>query len=209
MMDMSSSTVAAAPSGLPALLPAPRTMLRDVLYLAPAMAIGIASFSVLVSALAVTASLIVFVVGIPLLIATLELARWFALLERRRAAWLLERAIPDPERRPSGGLLTRARTMATDGAAWRDVAWGLVLMPVGIAATTAALTLWGTALGLITTPAWWWAVPADGSPEALNGHGIGPNLLRVAIGVVLIGVAAWTSRGLAAGCARLTRWAIG
>jgi hypothetical protein len=194
----------------PRLLPAPRVMVRDVAYLAPAMAIGIASFTVVVTGLALALGLAVTVVGVAFLVATLYLARGLGVVERRRAAWLLETPIPDPERAWTGGPIAIVKAAATDRSAWRDAFWALMLMPVGVAVTTAGLTLWATALGMISAPAWWWAIPTDGSgPEALNGHGLGPSLLRVAIGVALVPVAAWTCRGLAAGTARLTRAAIG
>jgi small-conductance mechanosensitive channel len=201
---------APAAARAPRLLPAPRVMVRDVAYLAPAMAIGIASFTVVVTGLALAAGLLITVVGVAVLVATLYAARGLGMLERRRAAWLLEAPIPDPERAWTGGPVAIVKAAVTDRAAWRDALWSLALMPVGIAVTTVGLTLWATALGLVSSPAWWWALPDDGSsPEALNGHGLGPTMLRLAIGVALVPVSAWACRALAASTARLTRAAIG
>jgi hypothetical protein len=56
-----------------------------------------------------------------------------------------------------------------------------------------------------------WSIPEDDDrPEGwaldvLNSHAVGPSIGRVALGIVLIPVAAWTCRALADALARAAR----
>ena len=72
------------------------------------------------------------------------------------------------------------------------------------------MTLWGTAVGLITQPLWYWAVPNDSDTDNatlkfLDSHAAGPQAARVAAGLVLIPVAIYACRALADGTARAAR----
>jgi hypothetical protein len=99
----------------------------------------------------------------------------------------------------------------TDPGAWRDVLWAVVLMPIGIATFTIAVTVWSAALGLLTSPLWYWALPDDNDDTIplLDSTGAGWSLLRVLIGLVLVPVAIAVCRGLAHGHARATAVAVG
>jgi hypothetical protein len=184
---------------------------REFAYLVAALPLGILTFTVAVSGLSLAVGLAITLLGIPVLFATLIASRWFATLERRRAGWLLNRRIPSPERPWGGGLWARSRAAATDPAAWRDTAWSLLLLPIGIATATIAITLWATALGFLTSPLWYWALPpSDGATIPLiDDTSVGYALLRAALGVVLLPVVALVCRGLATGTARLARMILG
>jgi hypothetical protein len=149
-------------------------------------------------------------VGITILLSTFLLARGLAQIERRRAALALDAPVRGRERRLEGSTMDRARTLATDPASWRDVLWGLLVLPVGTAGFTLAVALWSTALGLATSPIYWWALGEEEGDLALfDDPGLGYSALRVLIGIALIPVAAWLSRAAAAGSARLARALLG
>jgi hypothetical protein len=207
----SSPTSSLAPTSAFRLLPDAGTMGRDALYLLAGLPAGIVTFSVLVTGLSLAAGLAITLLGIPVLLATLYAARAMGDAERWRAGWVLGTPIQRADRPWRGGLWTRFTTSATDAGAWRDTVHGLLLMPLGVLGFTVAVTVWSTALGMATSPAWMWAVPEDDDRpdnwalDLLNSHAVAPSIGRVALGLLLIPVAAWTCRALADALARGAR----
>lgn len=128
-------------------LPRPATMLTDVAYLLLGLPLGIATFTVAVTGLSLAAGLAITLAGIPVLLGTLYACRGLAEAERWRAAALLGVRVRGRERAWRGGVWRRTLAAAGDPAAWRDVLWSLLLLPLGIAGFTTAVTLWATALG--------------------------------------------------------------
>ena len=43
----------------------------------------------------------------------------------------------------------------------RSLAWSVLLLPIGTFGFTVAVSLWSTALALVTSPLWYWAMPDD------------------------------------------------
>ena len=192
------------------LLPRAREMAHDLAYLVAGLPIGVATFSVVLTGLALAAGLAVTLAGIPILLATLLIARGFAEIERRRAAPVLGARIEGRERKLTGSLWERTKAIASDGASWRDGVWSLLLMPIGVAGFTAATTMWSVALGMATSPLWLWATdPDDPDLPFFNDLGLGYSVLRVLTGIALIPIAAWASRGLSVGTARLAKALLG
>jgi hypothetical protein len=100
---------------------------------------------------------------------------------------------------------------ATDGAAWRNVVWAVLLLPLGIVTFTIAVALWSGALGFVASPLWYWALPddADETIALIDDHSLGYAVLRVLVGLALVPLAISGCRALAAGSARLTRAVLG
>jgi len=187
-------------------LPRPRDIAHDFAYLVLGLPVGLAAFVVIVTGLAAAAGLAITLLGIPLLLVTLLIARGIADIERRRAALVLGEPIEGRERRLEGGLWARTKTIASDSASWRDTAWSLLTLPIGVAGFTAAITLWSAALGLVASPLYMWAINDHGNDAAFfNDPSPGYAALRVITGLALIPVAAWGSRALSVGFARLAR----
>jgi signal transduction histidine kinase len=98
--------------------------------------------------------------------------------ERRRIARSLGYAVPSPYRRlPPGPKLARVR--AEDPAVWRDLAYLLLLLPIGCAEFAGVIAGFVFVLATITLPAWlfvafpdgallWQEVRIDTFPEALT-----------------------------------------
>src|SRR3954454_16802909 len=102
MRGMTSVPISNAPSRRPALLPRPGVMGGDVLYLILGLPLGIATFAVVVTGLALALGLAITLVGIPILVLTLYLARWMADVERLRAGLVLGERVRGDERRWTG-----------------------------------------------------------------------------------------------------------
>ena len=100
-----------------------------------------------------------FIVGIPLFIGLMFLWRALARFERRLLRRLLDVAIEDPYRQPrSPTRLGRIRDRAADPATWKDLAYLWLLMPLGLVSFTLVVSIAGTAIGLLTMPAWAWSI---------------------------------------------------
>jgi hypothetical protein len=196
------------------LLPRPATVARDALYLVAGLPAGIVAFSVLVTGLSLAAGLAVTLLGIPVLLATLYAARAMGDVERWRAGWALGTRVSRTARPWSGGPWARFKVAFTDVGAWRDTVWGLILLPIGTFGFTVAVSLWASALGMLTSPLWYWALPDNDDQhnwalDALNSHDLGPSVARVGLGLVLIPISVYVCRGLADGTARAARALLG
>jgi hypothetical protein len=206
------TAISAAPRSLPR-IPRPSVIAGDFAYLVLGLPIGIVSFTVAVTGLSLAAGLLITLIGIPVLLATLVACRGLAALERARAGFVLGEPIPHAERTwKRDGAWETTKAVLTDPGAWRDLLWSVVLMPIGIATFTIAVSLWASALGLLTSPLWYWALPEDDEPDVValfEQTSAGYSVLRVLIGLALVPLAFAVCRGLAVGQAKATAFAVG
>jgi hypothetical protein len=205
------TTFSAAPRTLPR-MPRPSVIAGDFAYLILGLPIGIVTFTVAVTGISLAAGLLITLIGIPVLLATLVACRGLAAVERARAALVLGRPVAPAERTwKRDGAWETTKAVVSDPGAWRDLLWSVVLMPIGIATFTVAVTVWSTALGLLTSPLWYWALPddSDDTIPLLDSTALSWSALRVLIGLVLVPVAIAICRALAHGQARATELAVG
>jgi signal transduction histidine kinase len=140
----------------------PERLGRRVGFLLLTLPLGLVYFCVLIVGLA-SAVGGAFIIGIPLFVALMFLWRALARFERRLLRRLLDVSIEDPYRTPvSATRLGRIRDRVTDPATWKDLAYLLLLLPIGIVSFTVVVCLAGTAVGLLTVAAWGWSLP-DGA----------------------------------------------
>jgi signal transduction histidine kinase len=194
--------------------PAPRAATRlrqigaDALYLLLGWIASIVAFTVWVTAVSVTLSLIILVIGLPLVMLSFALFRVMCDVERKRAALVFGEPIGSSYRPlpPVSRFFHRLRVVSADPQTWKDTAYLLVLSVVGMAWGTVWGVLWGYALGSITLPLWWWALPDDAMYLWFHVDTTPEYILAVVIGLVLIPVAIYVQRGLAVSQAHITRW---
>jgi hypothetical protein len=114
---------------------------KDSIYLLTGFPIAVVSFSVLVAAFATGASLLITLVGLPLIVLTWLAARQFARLERSRIAWVSGRPAPQPSYRPrTRGGLGALVDAALDPQAVRDFVHGIAVFAVSCVTWTVAVT---------------------------------------------------------------------
>ncbi|MFT4081984.1 MAG: sensor domain-containing protein [Nocardioides sp.] len=97
-------------------------------------------------------------IGIPILVALVPMTRAVANLHRRLAARVLGVAVQQPYRPlpPDGGWIARLRAVLADPMTWRDLAWMLAAMTLGLIASLVMVVLLAVvATGLI----WYFAGP--------------------------------------------------
>jgi len=190
---------------------------KELAYLLLGLPVGVVTFTVVVTGVALGVSLLITLVGIPVLVATAYADRGLAWLERRRAALVVGRPISDPPyRRPERpGALAWLKALAVDPQTWKEAAWMVVVFAVGLVGFVVAVVLWTVALWAVTFPVYWWALPHDAVPQ-VGGEGdelaldTWPLAIAVgACGLVLLVVSPWVCSLLAQGQARLARVFLG
>ncbi|MGB2711453.1 MAG: sensor domain-containing protein, partial [Conexibacter sp.] len=138
------------------------------------------------------------ILGLIVTLGMLYAYRWFARLERQRAAIVLGAAIPERYRRaaPGSSWFAQLRVAAKDRATWKDFAWTGICGVLGFAISVTVLSLWASLLYLLTLPLWYWApshpmelglFAVDSLPLALAAAGSG---------LVLLPVCGWIVRAL-------------
>jgi signal transduction histidine kinase len=145
--------------------------------------------------------------GLVIALGTLLACRWFARVERRRAgivlgAPLAERYAPFESAR----WTRRLHALLGDPTTWRDFAWTGLSGIVGMTLSTLALTLWASVLGLVTLPAWYWAIPGGAELGIVDVDTLPLALAAAAAGLVLVPVAGYLVRGLTVIELRGMRW---
>jgi signal transduction histidine kinase len=157
---------------------------------------GILTFTVVVTGWSLAIGLAITLIGLPIALLTVALSRAMAAVERRRAQLVLGAPLEARYRSwTRGSVWKRLRSVFADPTTWKDLAWHLLLLPVGIDGFTIALTTWSTTAGLLLMPAWWWIghdgwavdlglFSIDGWPEAFAGTAIG--LLSIPLTMALV-----------------------
>ena len=173
---------------------------RETLYLLLDLPVGIVGFTFVVTGLSLGLGMLITLVGIPILTLTVLACRAAIRPEIARARLIGLRLDPPSRLEPSGGFLRRLVRPLGDAAGWRAAAYFVLMLPVGIASFTIAVTWWATALGMLTYPAWAWSLPHGGALFGDSYHWNKPWQLALAsvAGAVLTLLAPWVIRGVAA-----------
>jgi signal transduction histidine kinase len=166
----------------PARLSPAHRMLRqlgiDTAYVIVGFPLAVAAFTIIVTGLSAGAGLLITVIGLPILVFTLFIARGFAHLERVRVRPVLRKpAVTVLYKQSDPGIAWWRRMLAAlgDGQAWLDTLHTLVRFPIAVATFSIAVTWWSMAAGGITY--WFWVrfLPADNNDQlpAMLGFGDG------------------------------------
>ena len=176
----------------------PRTYGR-IVYMLLALPLGVAEFSFLVTAISFGFGTAITLIGIPVLIGTVWAWRWLAELERRLIGRLVGVEIPSPYRPdPEGGRWwRRIAARLSDPATWKDLAFLLLQLPLGILSFTITVTVLGVGLGLLFAPAYYWALSSSDWIGAVGVDTLPEALVAVPIGAValLLGIPALSALG--------------
>jgi hypothetical protein len=128
---------------------------RATAYNLVGLAAGVVWFSVIVTGFALGAGLLVTLIGIPIVAATLVVARIGALTERWRASWIDCRRLPAPAKPdPQTLSWTGFTAQLLHAKSWTSALYLVALLPIGIATFTVAVTTWAYAAAALTMPFW-------------------------------------------------------
>ena len=170
---------------------------RDLLFHVAGGLTACVGLTLWVTGIALSVSLAITYFGLALALGTLLACRWFARVERRRAGIVLGAPIAEryaPLEQPR--WTSRLYSLIGDPTTWRDFAWTGLSGLVGMTLSWLALTVWGLVLGLVTLPAWYWALPAGADLGIFNADTLPLALVVAAAGVALVPLAGCTVRGL-------------
>jgi signal transduction histidine kinase len=172
---------------------------------------GIAWFTVIVTGLSVGFGTLITLIGIPVLLLLLLFSRLLSAVERARGRLLLDVDVPSPFRSLSepDGLWAKIKTLLSDGAAWKALAFGVVLFPVGIAWFVVAVTVWSVAAAGLTYPIYGWALPRSDGDLFSGDVAFVANVVYVVVGLLALVAAPHVMRGLAAVDRALVRALLG
>lgn len=177
---------------------------RDLVYSAAVFAWSAAAFTILVTGVAVTASLLIFVVGAFVWVGFAYVLRWTTWVDRELAGWQRDAPVRAAYRRSSAdGFLPLLGRVTSDPQTWRDLAWLGVTSVVGFALGLVAVTAAGTVLAYLSMPLWYWARADPNAQYGLTNLGVitvdtfGEALAATAVGFVLTPLALLVARSCA------------
>src|SRR5580704_17256015 len=137
-----------------------------MVYLMTGVPLSAIVFSLAVTGLSLSVGLLpLALLGVPVLVLTLQGCRAFGAFERARVRLMLGEVVPAPGKKtvPGGGWFRRFVARLTDASSWRQVAAALLLMPLTVIGYVVAVSVWSLALALIALPAYNVALPRGGA----------------------------------------------
>ncbi|MGW4030300.1 sensor histidine kinase [Streptomyces sp. NPDC004838] len=197
---------------VPAALRAPfeRRTWREFWYLMLSLPVSVILFSFAITAISLSAGLLITFVGIPVLAAGLAGCRAFGSLERSRARALLHVDVDDPEpvRARTNGVMSWVGGVLKSGSSWRHLLYALIHFPWAVTAFTITLSLWAAGWSMLLYPLWKWVLPKYGDTPGIQIYGDGAGngfyldtpfeiAITSAAGLGLVLLTAWLIRGFA------------
>jgi uncharacterized protein len=147
--------------------------LRDLAYDGAVFLWSIVAFTILVTGVSVTASLLVLVIGIFVWIAFAYVLRWTTWVDRRLAAWQRNEPVGAVYRRPAArGFLPFLKTLSSDPQTWRDMGWLALTSVAGFTLGLAAITAAAAVVAYISMPIWYWAISDPQAQYGLTNLGV-------------------------------------
>jgi signal transduction histidine kinase len=145
----------------------------------------------------------------PALLAATWVTRRIAGFERLRAGLVLGRPVATPygpARRANPW--TRGRAVVRETATWRDLAWLILLLSLGIAGALLGALAVLVDLSTILAPVWLWAVPNPYLPPVVDWlfNTSGGRFVLTGIGLLLAPVVLWLADTVARAQARIAVW---
>jgi signal transduction histidine kinase len=186
-----------------------RQLAIDSGYIILGFPLAIASFVIIVTGLSTGLSLVITIVGLPILAGTLFAARLFADIERLRIPAVLRRPRTRPTYRapePGDGTWKRIVTPLAQTQFWLDLAHGVMHFPIAVTTFCVVVTWWSLAIGGTFNIAWDWSIPRGPDNQSLAQLiGLGDSTvarvgLQTAIGVICL----VTLPAVVRGCALLS-----
>ena len=170
-------------------------------YIVLGLPFGILTFTVTVVGLSLGVGLIpLFLIGLVVLWVTVQLVRGLAVMERARASLFLDVDLPGRPRElvGEGSALRRGWRRLTSRGTWKEIAYCLLLLPIGTVFFSLAVTLWSVALAGVLLPAYGYALPGGEVASWLHWSSSAEVWTGFAVGVLALLVAPGVTQGLAA-----------
>jgi signal transduction histidine kinase len=182
---------------------------RDTGYLGVGLLTSVVAFGVWVTALSLSLSLVVFVVGLPVIVGSAMAFRWTAELDRLNAAWFVRRPVRARYREPGRGLKGLLGSTLGDPQTWRDLVWLVVHSVLGLTFGCIGLGLVLLTAGVATLPAWSWSLPRGADVGIWNADTLGKAFALALLAVPCAVLTVLALRGMAMAESRLAESLLG
>jgi len=170
----------------------------DFAYLTLSLLTSIVALAVWITALSVSLSLAVFIIGLPVVIGAAYVMRWTAELDRQNAALVFGRPVRGSYRdHRRGTFFGRVKATVGDPQVWRDLAWLITHSVLGMAFGIIALSLVASVGALASLPAWYWSVPEDVQFGLWEANSLPIALATALLAIPLAVVTRYVLRGMA------------
>ena len=169
-------------------------------YVVLGLPFGILTFTVTVVGLSLGVGLIpLFLIGLVVLWVTVLLVRGMAVMERARAALFFDVDLPGRPRElvGEGSALRRGWRRLSSRGTWKEIAYCLLLLPIGTVFFSLVVTLWSVALAGVLLPAYGYALPGGEVASWLHWSSSAEVWTGFAVGVLALLAAPAVTRGLA------------
>ena len=181
--------------------------LLELGYLVSGLFAGVITFTVTVTGLALSIGLMpAFLLGIPVFGAVVYVVHGLAVMERSRANLFLDVELPARPVRNAPGLnwLRRILLRAKSPEFWKEAAYGILLLPIGVVSASLALAFWSAAFTGLLLPLYAERLPGDEAITWLDWSdrlevwaGFGAGVLLLLLARVLTAGLALAQRSLA------------
>lgn len=190
--------------------------LGDLVYCGAIFLWSIVSFTLLVTGVSVTASLIALVIGFFVWIGFAYLARLTTRVDRSLAGWQRGQRIDAVYRRPAArGFLPLLKTVSSDPQTWKDLGWLVLTSVVGFTLGLAAISAAAIVVAYLSLPIWYSAMSDPDGQYGLTNldlftvDTLGEAFALMGIGLALAPLALLLARGCATAHAALAARALG
>jgi signal transduction histidine kinase len=174
-----------------------RQAARDTGYLGLGLLTSVIAGCVWMTGLSLSLSLVVFIVGLPVIVGSAIVFRWTAELDRRNTAWFVCRPVRARYREPGRGLRGLLGSTLGDGQTWRDLVWLVVHSLLGFCFGCVGLGLVALVAGVATLPAWYWCLPEGADVGIWRADELGEAFALALLAVPLAVVTVLALRGMA------------
>ena len=180
------------------LLPAFDRTARDAAYLTCTLLTSIAAFVVWVTALTLSLTFGILIIGLPVVLASVWAMRWTAELDRQNAQLVFGRPVRGHYRsHRAPGLFSRVFATLRDPQVWRDFAWLITHSVVGFAFGVIALSLVLSTLSVAVLPAWYWSLPDGYDIGIIHVDSLIEAFATSILAIPLAFITVWVLRGMA------------
>ncbi len=182
---------------------------RELAHLCTDVLVGTVTFTVVIALLATSLGLaIVAPLAVPVVWLLLASAQVMGRIERSRLAALLDLDLGDPYPPPAatgwwGRLVERAKSPSR----WKEIAYLLLLLPLGVVTFCVATVVWSAGFALLALPAYVSSLPEGRANLGFFDAGPGlPSLGLAVVGLSLLTSGPWVVRALADLDRRVATW---
>lgn len=183
--------------------------LLELAYLVVGLFLGIITFTLTVVGLALSVGLLpAFLLGVPVLLGTVYLVHGLAVMERGRAALLLDVDLPGRRLRPvpEAKFIRRSVVRARSPEFWKEVGYCVLILPLSVICACLALSFWSVAVAGLLLPTYAGLLPGNEVATWLHwsdnleiAAGFGVGLLFLLLARVLTAGLAMAQVALASG----------